>query len=55
VPNPDVGALRLALERTLVDQGLRAGAKKIADEMAALPSLEDAVDAMVAMAGAGTD
>jgi UDP:flavonoid glycosyltransferase YjiC (YdhE family) len=50
VPNPDVGALRAALERALVDQGLRAGARRIAHEMAALPSLESAVDAMTALA-----
>ncbi len=52
VLSPDVSALRAAIERVLVDTELRAGAKKLAGEIAALPPLERAVDAMEALAGA---
>jgi UDP:flavonoid glycosyltransferase YjiC (YdhE family) len=50
VPNADVSALRAAIERALVDPELRAGAKKMAAEIAALPPLEHAVEAMEALA-----
>jgi UDP:flavonoid glycosyltransferase YjiC (YdhE family) len=52
VPNADVSALRTAIERVLVDAELRAGARRIADEIAALPPLERAIDAMEAIADA---
>lgn len=52
VPNADAGALRAAIERVLVDAELHSGAKKLAAEIAALPPLERAVDAMEALASA---
>jgi UDP:flavonoid glycosyltransferase YjiC (YdhE family) len=46
IPNADVSTLRAAIERVLVDAELHAGAKKLAAEIAALPPLERAVDAL---------
>jgi len=51
VSNPDAETLRAALLRVLEDPSLRAGAKRLADEVAALPSVDAAIDAMVTMAG----
>jgi MGT family glycosyltransferase len=50
--NPDVAALRAAVQRVLIDADLRAGAQKMAAEIAALPPLERAVDALIALARA---
>lgn len=50
LPAPDLASLRAAIERVLVDPELQAGAKKMAADIAALPSLDDAVDALVALA-----
>jgi UDP:flavonoid glycosyltransferase YjiC (YdhE family) len=48
--NPDVAALRAAVQRVLIDTDLRAGAKNMAAEIAALPSLEQAVDELITLA-----
>lgn len=50
----DVSALRAAIERVLVDAELHAGAQKMARELAALPPLERAIEAMEALASAQT-
>jgi UDP:flavonoid glycosyltransferase YjiC (YdhE family) len=42
----DVEGLRAALDQVLTDPDLRAGARRIAAEMAALPGMEAAVDAL---------
>jgi UDP:flavonoid glycosyltransferase YjiC (YdhE family) len=47
----DARAMRAALERVLADAEIRRNAQRIAAEMAALPALDQAVDAMVALAG----
>jgi UDP:flavonoid glycosyltransferase YjiC (YdhE family) len=47
---PDVATVRSAVERVLVDPELRAGARRMAAEIAAMPPLEHAVDAMLALA-----
>lgn len=47
---PDAHALRAAIESLLGDAQLRRGARKIADDIAALPTMDSAVDALVAMA-----
>jgi len=47
---PDVATLRAAVERVLVDPVLHAGAKNMSAELAALPPLEQAVDALIALA-----
>jgi UDP:flavonoid glycosyltransferase YjiC (YdhE family) len=41
-------SLRAALERVLADAGLRDGARRIAAEMAAMPDMDAAVDALLA-------
>jgi UDP:flavonoid glycosyltransferase YjiC (YdhE family) len=46
---PDASALRAAIVRVLDDAELRRGARRIADEMAALPNIESAVDVLVGM------
>jgi MGT family glycosyltransferase len=50
--NPDASALRNAIERALSDAALRAAARRIADDIAALPPLERAIDALEAIANA---
>lgn len=50
LPNPTAGTLRAAIERVLVDAELRAGAQRLSAEIAALPSLDDALDALEALA-----
>ena len=47
VAPPDPQALHAAMLRILSDADLRAGARRIADEMAALPSVDDVVDATI--------
>jgi len=47
--NPDAGALRAALQRVLETPSLRAQARKLADEIAAMPSIESAVDQLLEM------
>jgi UDP:flavonoid glycosyltransferase YjiC (YdhE family) len=51
--NADVVSLRAAVKRVLVDATLHTGAKRMAADIAALPSLESAVDALVERARAG--
>jgi UDP:flavonoid glycosyltransferase YjiC (YdhE family) len=46
--DPDPASLRAALERVLSDAGLRDGARRIAAEMAAMPDMDAAVDALLA-------
>lgn len=45
---PDESSLRAAMERVLADTEMRANARRIADEMAAMPSIDDAIDALLA-------
>jgi UDP:flavonoid glycosyltransferase YjiC (YdhE family) len=52
LPKPDVAAVRAAIERVLADAELRAGASKMAADIAALPALDHAVDALIALAKA---
>jgi UDP:flavonoid glycosyltransferase YjiC (YdhE family) len=47
VPTPDAAAITAAVERVLADLGLRAQAHRIAEEMAALPSVDEAVQALL--------
>jgi hypothetical protein len=47
---PDSNTLRAAIESVLGDAELRRGARKVAGEIAALPTIESAVDALVGMA-----
>jgi UDP:flavonoid glycosyltransferase YjiC (YdhE family) len=49
LPKPDAAALRGAIERVLADAELRRGAQKIAAEFAAMPTIERAIDALVAL------
>ena len=51
VPNPDPSMLRAAIERVLAEDAFRRNARKIADEIAALPTLDRAVAALLAVAG----
>jgi N-glycosyltransferase len=48
VPNPDAAALGVALERVLSDPEIQAGAARMAAEIAAMPDMDAAVDAMLA-------
>jgi UDP:flavonoid glycosyltransferase YjiC (YdhE family) len=50
LPDPDAGALRAAIERVLADLDHRRIARRIAEEIASLPTADDAVDAMMAIA-----
>jgi UDP:flavonoid glycosyltransferase YjiC (YdhE family) len=45
---PDASSLRAAMERVLADTEMRANARRIADQMAAMPSIDDAIDALLA-------
>lgn len=47
---PDAGVLRAAIERVLADADHRRVARRIADEIATLPTADDVVDVLVAMA-----
>ncbi len=47
---PDVAAVRAAIERALADTELRAGARRMAADIAALPPIEHAVDALITLA-----
>lgn len=49
VMKPDAASLRAALERALSEPTLRAGARRLADEIASLPTVEDAAQALVAL------
>jgi UDP:flavonoid glycosyltransferase YjiC (YdhE family) len=51
LPAPDAQALRAAIERVLADPELRRGARRIADEMAGMASMESAIAALVGMSG----
>ena len=42
--DPDAPSLRSAIERVLVDDGMRTAARRIADEMAAMHSVDEAID-----------
>jgi UDP:flavonoid glycosyltransferase YjiC (YdhE family) len=46
--NPDAATLRAAIERALHDKALRASAERLASEMAAMPTIADGVDRMLA-------
>ncbi|HWA78238.1 MAG TPA: glycosyltransferase [Polyangiaceae bacterium] len=46
--NPDAANLRGAIERALQDDALRASAQRLAAEMAAMPTIADGVDRMLA-------
>jgi UDP:flavonoid glycosyltransferase YjiC (YdhE family) len=48
VPNADAAALGAALERVLSDTEIRAGAARVAAEVAAMSDIDAAVDAMLA-------
>src|SRR5204862_6738478 len=50
LPDPDPATLRAAVERVLADVELARGARRIAEEIAALPPVDAAVAALVAMA-----
>lgn len=42
--DPDAASLRSAIERVLVDDGMRTAARRIADEMATMHSVDEAID-----------
>ena len=46
--DPDAASMRAALERVLADAGLRDGGRRIAAEIAAMPDMGAAVDALLA-------
>lgn len=50
LPNPDAGALRAAIERVLAAADHRRVARRIADEIATLPTADDAVEVLVGIA-----
>ncbi len=50
LPGPDAAGLRAAVERVLADAELGRGARRVAEEIAALPPVEAAVERMAAMA-----
>jgi len=50
LPTPDAGALRAAIQRLLAEPAFRRAARRVADEIAALPPLDAAVPALVAIA-----
>ncbi|HXI59370.1 MAG TPA: glycosyltransferase [Polyangia bacterium] len=52
LPAPDAAGLRAALQRVLAEADYGRGARRIADEIAALPSIDAAVAALVAIASA---
>jgi len=54
VLRPDAASLRSAIQRVLNDASLRAGAGRIADEMATMASMDDAARALLALARART-
>ena len=49
VPDADAAALGAALERVLSDPEIRAGAARMAAEIAAMPDMDAAIDAMLAL------
>jgi UDP:flavonoid glycosyltransferase YjiC (YdhE family) len=50
LPDPDAASLRAAIERVLADTNFGRSARWIADEMAALPTVDSAVAELAAMA-----
>jgi len=54
VLRPDAASVRTAIQRVLNDSSLRAGAGRIADEMSAMASMDDAAGALLALARART-
>ncbi len=48
--DPDAASLRSAIERVLVDGGMRTAARRIADEMAAMHSIDEAIDELECVA-----
>jgi UDP:flavonoid glycosyltransferase YjiC (YdhE family) len=46
---PDAGALRAAVQTALAAPGLRLQARRLAEEIAAMPTIDDVVDAMVGL------
>jgi UDP:flavonoid glycosyltransferase YjiC (YdhE family) len=49
LPAPDAHTLRAAIEQVLADPELRRGARRLADEMASMASIERAVDALASI------
>jgi UDP:flavonoid glycosyltransferase YjiC (YdhE family) len=50
LPAPDAGALRAAVERVLAEPSFRQAAGRIAEDIAALPPIDAAVPALLALA-----
>jgi UDP:flavonoid glycosyltransferase YjiC (YdhE family) len=48
--NPDADALRAAVQTALDGSGLRLQARRLAEEIAAMPTIDDVVDAIVGRA-----
>jgi UDP:flavonoid glycosyltransferase YjiC (YdhE family) len=51
LPAPDANALRAAIERVLADPELRRGARRVADEIAALSTVERPTDPLIGING----
>jgi hypothetical protein len=49
--DPDASSLRSAIEHVLVDDGMRAAARSIADEMAAMHSVDEAINELESIVG----
>ena len=47
--NPDADALRAAIQKALERPELRLRARRFAEEIAAMPTIDDVVDAMVGL------
>ena len=47
---PDAGELRAAIQTVLDDPDLRRGARRIADEVATMPTIDNAVDLLLGLA-----
>jgi hypothetical protein len=50
LPDPDAAGLRAAVERLLANADFVRSAGRVAEEIAALPPVDSAVDAMAGMA-----
>jgi UDP:flavonoid glycosyltransferase YjiC (YdhE family) len=49
VTKPDASALRAVIQRVLDAPELRVQARRLADEIAAMPTIDDAVDVLLGM------
>ena len=49
VLSPDASTLQAAIERVLSEPGIRESARRIATEMAAMPTIDEAVETLVAI------